>query len=239
MDSFLRRAMMELERIRPTSRDRLCLQFVAEQSFATIDQLWQFAWPSLKNSDYTYDRVLSLERSGYLKQVKVEGISHKVLTVTLKGRNLVASALSFPIPERGGPIDIARHQLDLNELRLTFLRRGVDSWRSAECLGVDPSFSKIGDRHTPDAFYVTSRGLRVAIEYDRTLRKKDRIKERLSAYLAELMSPDRAIDRLIYLVAPAYLKTYQQIFDESFSGVRGSFILTTMNDFFKQLEGEQ
>ena len=56
-------------------------------------------------------------------------------------------------------------------------------------------------------------------------------------YLAELMSPDRNIDRLIYLVAPAYLKTYQQIFDQNFESVRGMFVFTTLDEFKKQITG--
>jgi hypothetical protein len=38
-------------------------------------------------------------------------------------------------------------------------------------------------------------------------------------------------------VAPAYLKTYQQIFDQGFAGIKGTYILTTMDEFKKQLAG--
>ena len=191
---------MEIEtgRMRITERDKECVRFVVEQGFATIEQLWKVAWSDQKNSSYTYNRVLSLEKFGFLKSVKINDATKKVVTSTPKG-----------------------------------LKDG----RSAECLAVDPTFRKLGSRHVPDAFYISSRGIRTAIEYDRTIRKKDRIKERLSLYLAELMSPDRNIDRLIYLVAPAYLKTYQQIFDQNFESVRGMFVFTTLDEFKKQITG--
>jgi hypothetical protein len=224
-------------RVRITERDRLCGEFVVEQGFATIEQLWRVAWGDQKSASYVYDRVLALERSGFLKPVKVDGVSFKIVSPTAKFRQLVASFSQHPTPLMNASKDIVFHQLELNELRILFQEKGLTNWRSAECLAVDPSFKKIGTRHVPDAFYVTSSGTRTAIEYDRTLRKKDRIKDRLSSYVVELMSPDRNIDRLIYLVAPAYLKTYQQIFDQSFGGIKGKFVLKTMDEFKKELAG--
>ncbi len=227
------------ERIRITERDILGVGFVVEQGFATIEQLWKVAWNEHKSVDYTYRRVVSLERSGFLKTVKVDSITYKIVSPTTKSRNLIASFSQHPIPLVNASKDIVFHQLDLNGLRILFQEKGLKNWRSAECLAVDPSFKKIGTRHIPDAYYISSDGTRTAIEYDRTLRKKDRIKERLSSYVVELMSPDRNIDRLIYLVAPAYFKTYQQIFDQSFGGIKGKFILKTMDEFKNQLAGVQ
>lgn len=224
-------------RIRITERDKLGVGFVVEQGFATIEQLWKVAWNDQKSASYVYDRVLILERAGFLKTANVGSVTYKIVSPTAKARNLIASFAEHPVPFINASIDIVFHQLDLNALRILFQEKGLTNWRSAECLAVDPSFKKIGTRHVPDAFYVTASGIRTAIEYDRSLRKKDRVKDRLSSYVVELMSPDRNIDRLIYLVAPAYLKTYQQIFDQGFEGVKGRFILKTMDEFKKQLAG--
>lgn len=231
--------ILELDkgRIRITDSDKLCLLFVVEQGFATIEQLWKVAWGSQKNASYSYNRVQVLERFGFLEQVKLDGQMFKVVSATTKGLRFIASISKYPVPISHVTKAMAQHQLDLNDLRILFQEKGLVGWRSAECLAVDPSFKKIGTRHIPDAFYVSSKGIRTAIEYDRTLRKKDRIKDRLSSYVVELMSPERNLDRLIYLVAPAYLKTYQQIFDQGFEGVRGKFILTTMEEFKKQIVG--
>jgi hypothetical protein len=224
-------------RIRITERDKLGVGFVVEQGFATIEQLWKVAWKDQNSASYVYDRVLVLERAGFLKTVNVTSVAYKIVAPTAKARNLIASFSDQPIPFINASIDIVFHQLDLNGLRILFQEKGLTNWRSAECLAVDPSFKKIGTRHVPDAFYISTNGTRTAIEYDRSLRKKDRIKERLSSYVVELMSPDRNIDRLIYLVAPAYLKTYQQIFDQGFVGIKGTYILTTLDEFKKQLAG--
>ena len=64
---------MEIEtgRMRITERDKVCVRFVVEQGFATIEQLWKVAWSDQKNSSYTYNRVLSLEKFGFLKSVKI------------------------------------------------------------------------------------------------------------------------------------------------------------------------
>lgn len=230
---------MEIEtgRIRLTERDKECVQFVVEQGFATIEQLWKIAWSDQKNSSYTYNRVLNLEKFGFLKSVKINDTTRKVVTSTQKARIIVAEFSHHPTPIQGVSKDLVHHQLHLNELRILFQEKGLKDWRSAECLAVDPTFKKLGSRHVPDAFYISSRGMRTAIEYDRTMRKKERIIERLSLYLAELMSPDRNIDRLIYLVAPAYLKTYQQVFDQNFESVRGMFVFTTLDEFKKQIIG--
>jgi hypothetical protein len=228
---------LEKKRIRITESDKLCLEFVVEQGFATIEQLWKVAWSTQKSAVYSYNRVQVLERSGFLEQVKIDGLMFKVVSPSANGLRFIASISKYPVPVSRVSKAIAQHQLDLNDLRILFQEKGLIGWRSAECLAVDPTFKKIGTRHIPDAFYISSKGIRTAIEYDRTLRKKDRIKERLSSYVVELMSPERNLDRLIYLVAPAYLKSYQQIFDQSFEGVRGKFILTTMDEFKKQIVG--
>ena len=228
---------IETGRMRITERDKECVRFVVEQGFATIEQLWKVAWSDQKNSSYTYNRVLSLEKFGFLKSVKINDTTMKIVTSTPKARIITTESSAYPTPVQGVSKDLVHHQLHLNELRILFQEKGLKDWRSAECLAVDPTFRKLGSRHVPDAFYISSRGIRTAIEYDRTIRKKDRIKERLSLYLAELMSPDRNIDRLIYLVAPAYLKTYQQIFDQSFESVRGMFVFTTLDEFKKQITG--
>lgn len=228
---------LEIGRMRITERDKECVRFVVEQGFATIEQLWKVAWKDQKNSSYTYNRVLSLEKFGFLKSVKINDATMKVVTSTPKARIVTAELSHHPTPVQGVSKDLVHHQLHLNELRILFHEKGLSGWRSAECLAVDPTFKKLGSRHVPDAFYISSRGVRTAIEYDRTIRKKDRIKERLSLYLAELMSPDRNIDRLIYLVAPAYLKTYQQVFDQNFESVQGMFVFTTLDEFKKQIMG--
>jgi len=224
-------------RIRLTQRDEVCLKFVVEQGFATIEQLWKIAWSDQKNSAYTYNRILHLEKSGFVKSVKISDSPVKIVSSTLKSRNMVALNSSYPTPFSGVSPDLIHHQLDLNDLRILFEDKGLTGWRSAETLIIDPGFKKLGSRHVPDAFYVSTKGVRTAIEYDRTIRKKDRIKERLSLYLTELMSPDRNMDRLIYLVAPAYLKIYQQVFQQNFQAVQGMFIFTTLEEFKKQLEG--
>lgn len=212
--------------------------FVVEQGFATIEQLWKVGFNHQKNVSYTYDRVLLLERAGYLKKSDLKA-SFKIVQATTKGRNLVLNNASYPLPTTSPPKDVAYHQLELNELRLLLSARAIDSWRPAESLILDPDFKKIGQRHVPDGFYLNSQGIRTALEYDRTLRSKERIKERFLGYLAELMSPDRSFDRLIYLVEASLLKTYRPMFDQAFDGLKDKAILIPISEFKRQLTGEK
>lgn len=232
----MRGRRLELEKVRLTQNDLRGLLFAAEQGYATIDQLWRVAWGHQKNSDYTYDRVLLLERKGYLKKVETKTLLVKVVTVTGLARVAVTSISPFPVPVNAGPVATVAHQLGLNELRIAMQAAGLKGWRSAESLWIDPEFKRIGSRHIPDAFYTSSKGARTAIEFDRTLRKKERIKERLSLYLTELMSSERTIDRIIYLVPMSYLSLYKQIIDVGFSGIKDRFVLTTLDNFISQIK---
>jgi hypothetical protein len=228
--------MEKVIRIYPTERDLAAVLFVVEQGFATIEQLWKVGFSHQKSVAYTYDRVLLLEQAGYLKKTAL-GAGFKVVQATQKGRNLVLNQTSNPLPTSAPSKDIAYHQLELNEVRLLLAARGNYSWRPAESLIIDPEFHKIGQRHVPDGLYTNSQNVRTAVEYDRTMRKKDRIRERFSSYLAELMSPDRSFDRLLYLVDSALERVYRPLFQDAFNTMKDRTILMTISDFKNQLAG--
>lgn len=230
-----------MKRVQPTDRDRDAILFVAQQGFGTIDQLWRVVWRKQKSSVYTRSRLLNLERAGFFKSLRIDGYPHKVFRATLKGKQLVASRCQHIIPMGDLSSAMAIHQLELNEARIVLQIRGVKDWRSAESLIIDPSFKKLGGRHVPDGLYVTSKGIRTAVEYDRTMRKKERIKERMSSYVSELYSPDRSFDRLIYLVTPMLERAYKPLFEQGFSSMRDRAVLMTLPHFlkaFKESENE-
>jgi hypothetical protein len=93
--------------VRLTERDKVCLQFVVEQGFATIEQLWQVAWGTQKNVSYTYNRIIELERGGYLRSVKVSGTTFKIVSATTSAnrkfsymKELIFSTKSIPCADR-------------------------------------------------------------------------------------------------------------------------------------------
>ena len=180
-----------------------------------------------------------MERVGFLKSFRLENSPLKVYRASGMGRYLVSEFSQNPIPMTDLSQNIAIHQLELNQVRLALESKGVTSWRSAESLIIDPSFKKLGGRHVPDGFYVSSNGTKTAVEHDRTLRKKERIKERLSDYLSELMSPDRSFDRLVYLVSPNLEHIYRPIFEQSFSAIKSRAILMTLPKFLEALSGNK
>jgi hypothetical protein len=178
-----------------------------------------------------------MERVGFLKSFRLENSPLKVYRASGMGRYLVSGISQNPIPMTDLSQTIAIHQLELNHVRLALESKGVTSWRSAESLINDPSFKKLGGRHVPDGFYVSSNGTKTAVEHDRTLRKKQRIKERLSDYLSELMSPVRSFDRLVYLVSPNLEHIYRPIFEKRFSAIKDRTLLMTLPKFLEALSG--
>ena len=224
------------KRMHPTERDKRAVLFVVEQGFATIEQLWRSGWGDQKTASYAAERLALMERVGFLKSFRLENSPLKVYRASGMGRYLVSGISQNPIPMTDLSQTIAIHQLELNQVRLALESKGVTSWRSAESLIIDPSFKKLGGRHVPDGFYVSSNGTKTAVEHDRTLRKKERIKERLSDYLSELMSPDRSFDRLVYLVSPNLEHIYRPIFEKSFSAIKDRTILMTLPKFLEALQ---
>ena len=227
------------ERMHPTERDKRAVLFVVEQGFATIEQLWKAGWGDQKTASYAAERLALMERVGFLKSFRLENSPLKVYRASGMGRYLVSGISQNPVPMTDLSQNIAIHQLELNQVRLALESKGVTSWRSAESLIIDPSFKKLGGRHVPDGFYVSSGGTKTAVEHDRTLRKKERIKERLSDYLSELMSPDRSFDRLVYLVSPNLEHIYRPIFEQSFSAIKSRTILMTLPKFLEALSGNK
>lgn len=223
-------------RIHPTERDKRAVLFVVEQGFATIEQLWRAGWGDQRTASYAAERLVLLERAGFLKSFRLDNSPLKVYRSQALGRYLVSGISQNPVPMTDLSKTIAIHQLELNQVRLALESKGVSTWRSAESLIIDPNFKKLGGRHVPDGFYVSSTGIRTAVEHDRTLRKKERIKERLSDYLSELMSPDRSFDRLVYLVSPSLERIYRPIFDQSFFSLKDKTILMTLPRFLEALQ---
>ncbi len=229
----------KVKRLHPTERDKRAILFIAEQGFATIDQLWRVIWGEQKSAAYARGRLGALEKSGFLKPVALDNFPFKVFRATLKAKHFVASESKNILPMGDISKTIAMHQLELNEVRIELEVRGIDSWRSAESLIIDPSFKKLGGRHVPDGLYITSKGVRTAVEYDRTMRKKERIKDRMSSYVSELYSPDRSFDRLIYLVTPQLERAYRPLFEQGFSSMEDRAVLMTLPQFLEAIKGNE
>ena len=226
-------------RMHPTERDKRAVLFLVEQGFATIEQLWKAGWGDQRTASYATERLALMERVGFLKSFRLDNSPLKIYRSSSMGRYLVSGLSQHPIPMSDHSQRIVIHQLELNQVRLALESKGVSSWRSAESLIIDPSFKKLGGRHVPDGFYVSSNGTKTAVEHDRTLRKKEMIRERLSDYLAELMSPDRSFDRLVYLVSPSLEHIYRPIIDQSFSAIKDRTILMTPPKFLEALSGNK
>lgn len=223
-----------MSKIRLTERDMLCLRFVVEQGFATIEQLWKVAWNDQKNASYVYDRVLVLERAGFLKAIEMAGVSFKIVTLTTKSRNSIATMTSSPVTIRTPPPNQVQHQLDVNELRIMLGHLGKLSVYSSLCL---TSFfhNRI---YAPDLILDLENTTKVAVIYDRTIRKKERIFDKINFFTSETDLPDRKYDVILYLVSQGFLNTYREILAHKFYKYSKIVKLTSYEDFYLNLNGD-
>ena len=221
------------ERVRLTERDILCLKFIVEQGYATINQLWRIAWANQKSEAYVYGRILILERSGFLKSIKIDGFTFKIVSMTSKTRAAIASITSAPIAIRVPPRNQVQHQLNINELRIVLGQLETVSVYSSLCL---TSFfhNRI---YAPDLILELAHLKKVAIVYDRTLRKKDRIFNKITFYTSEIDIPARRFDVVLYLVSQGFLNTYRHIFEQKFNLYAGVVKLISYEDFHLSISG--
>lgn len=220
-----------MSRFRLTERDMLCLKFVVEQGFATIEQLWKVAWNNQKSTAYVYGRVLILERGGFLKSVKIDGATFKIVSMMPKSRNSVASMTSSQVASRPPPINQVRHQLSINELRIKLWDLEKLTVYSSLCL---TSFfhNRI---YAPDLIIGLENTKRVAIVYDGTIRKKDRIFDKINFFTSETDLTSRRFDVILYLVSQGFLNTYRQIFDQKFDKYSKTVKLVSYEEFYSNI----
>jgi hypothetical protein len=175
----------------------------------TVDQLWRAVWWSdaSKSARYAYDRVLFLERSGFLEPIRTPFSLKTYFKATRMARELaeqVGEGMA-PIPLCAPPLSEIPHTDGLTELRLGTLRAGRAAiWKTDRVLAIDPAFPR--ERfysHLPDAIWTTPRGQRIAVEYERTRKGVARLRQKVEAFAREMARPDSAFDRVLWIGVPA------------------------------------
>lgn len=220
-----------------TERDAQACRFVCEQGAMTVEQLWRAVWWSnaSRSPRYAYQRVLFLERSGFLEPIRSPFSLKTYFKGTRAAQELAGSSAqgSGLIPLSAPSITEIPHVDGLTELRLSTHRAGrsVD-WRTDRVLVIDPSFPK--ERfygHIPDAIWVTASGRRVAVEYERTRKGTARVRQKVEAFTRELARPDRVFDLVLWIATAATLSELQTVL-----AVHPEQQLRTMDQFLSELK---
>lgn len=192
-----------------TERDLLAMSWICEQGCMTVDQLWRGIWwnDTSRGPRYAYERVLFLERAGFLEKVKTPYSLKSYFKARKRAYNLLSTrgeGVSL-IPTQKAPLNETLHVDGLTEMRLAAFRSGkVKSWITDRMLLVDPTFPRERFEITvPDAIWTLKESeRRIAVEYERTRKGRSRVKAKVDAYERELARPDRRIDLVLWVAAP-------------------------------------
>lgn len=144
-----------------TERDLEAIRWICEQGVMTVDQLWRAVWWSdqTRGPRYAYERVLFLERSGFLEKVKTPYSLKAYFRARKRAYNLLSTrgqgVTLIPTPKT--PINETLHADGLTEMRLAVLRSGkLGNWIPDRVLRIDPSFPRERFEITvPDAIWST------------------------------------------------------------------------------------
>jgi hypothetical protein len=198
-----------------TDRDLLALQWICEQGTMTVNQLWRAVWWSdaSKGPRYAYERVLFLERAGFLEKVKTPYSLKSYFKARKRAYNLLSTRAVGVclIPTQRTPLNETLHVDGLTEMRLAVFKSGkLKSWITDRMLLVDPTFPRERFEITvPDAIWTTQESeRRIAVEYERTRKGRSRIKAKVDAFERELARGDRRIDLVLWVAGPG---SYQDL----------------------------
>lgn len=221
-----------------TDRDREALRLVCEQGAVSVDQLWRGVWDvdcESQSPRYTYERVKFLEESRFLEGVRSTHNLKTYFRATSKTVACVAAGGvgASLIPSSKTPTNEIPHVDVLTEIRLAATKAGkVSSWQTDRMLLLDPNFPR--ERVlVPDAIWVTKSGRRIAVEFERTRKKRTRVKDKAESFSREMARPDGLVDHVLWFAAPAVERELREVIrpypnqevrlvDQFLKGLRGS-----------------
>jgi hypothetical protein len=201
-------------RVELSERDRGVLVLLAEFGFVLHRQIWKKFWADSKNGIAAYNRLGVLVKVGLVECVTVPTVREKFYALTKEGVAVAQLKHPHALPRNRPPITMAVHQVALLDVRFMLEENGVTDWMVGEVLknphaGTGQDHNK-RDYHVPDATYTSRKGVRVALEYDRTRRSASRIRERLWFY-SKLCEFPELLGGLVYIVEPHLFEIYDKI----------------------------
>lgn len=186
--------------------DRGILGFVADSRYVTHSQLWQFARALyLVSGRHVFNwRVRRLVRSGLVRRQVVPFLDGEALySITSRG---IQALERLGVYYLGAGLDREKdlhafqipHALELNSIRLTFMRTDL-LWRwipepLVRVLNLSPAtaYAKVYDGIA--GIFLNDKTLDIAVEYERTLKSQAKY-----AKIREAIVSERCVDLFLYL----------------------------------------
>jgi hypothetical protein len=165
-------------------RDLVGLHFIGEQYFATIDQLGFVLNLDAPLSVVAVRRVVERwVRAGLVKTWDLLASYEPLVYLSQKG----LKELNLPYTLWTPKLEGLEHKYDLNRVRLYIEKNGWGKWYSERYIRKQDIHSVMigGHKHYPDSVieYPNKRGLKMVVEYERTPKEFDRVREIMLSYL--------------------------------------------------------
>ncbi|MEO5968678.1 MAG: replication-relaxation family protein [Bdellovibrionia bacterium] len=219
--------------IKISGNDLKAFQWMAEQGAMSVEQLWHAIWKT-NDSTYPFKRVKRIVDHGFLERLPRTFGGSRYYRITHKAYDLLCDPrlkIQTKIPiQRIKPSELP-HCSALTDLRISVENSGKGIvWTSDRVLALELKNTRLRSRVLcPDAIYLTKKGERVAVEYERTRKVRSRVLKKIHSYTQELLRADRFIDHVVWIVDPqANQEAYNLVKMSKFQSIQ-----TT--DSFKQI----
>ncbi len=193
------------------------MRWILEQKFMTGEQIRKLFWKGQgKESTEEYRRLRELLEEGFLKKGMGSNCRYVLYLVTAKGVKLLKC-----YGKHQGLSEVCdvgdsnyNHDIAVTDLRIMFYEWGYKEWVSERVL------SKRNDlRYLPDGI-IHHRGKNYAVEYEATLKSRDRYREIFLHYLLE-----DQVDKVLYVT-----NSEEMIGKMSLQKIRDKICFTTIQD---------
>ncbi len=190
---------------RQAEKQKIVLQFLRDEIWTHGDVIAQLL--NFKTRQAGHKTLAALARAGLVKQAKIETAYGRPISIW--GITAHGQAIAWPLdesppenprtfePSKLKPSTMAHH-LDIQKMRIRAQTSGWKDWRAGDAV-----FRKERKMKYPDAIATDTRGARVALEIERTIKSKKRYQEIIVSHL--LARRASHYERVIYLCPTADL----------------------------------
>jgi hypothetical protein len=201
---------------RLTERDLDLLEFLLDQKFASLEQIYfrffdarQSSTEPLPNNLFvTRQRLQILRRADLIKTEKVFSEAKSLYLLTYTGYQILQSKrpeAAYAMPAKSMDFRSYEHDTRVNDCRIAIEKTGkVMAWlseRKIRMKGFSSQFAydKLPKEIVPDGIFVSSKGERIAFEIECTHRQKRRFEEKKQSYLSVMGGREALIQRVFWV----------------------------------------
>ena len=201
---------------RLTERDLNLLEFLLDQKFASLEQIYfrffdvrQLSTELLPNNLFvTRQRLQVLRKADLIKTEKVFSEAKSLYLLTYLGYQILQSKrpeAAYATPTKSMDFRSYEHDTRVNDCRIAIEKTGkVMAWLSERKIRMkgftsEFAYDKLPKEIVPDGIFVSSKGERIAFEIECTHRQKRRFEEKKRAYLSVMGGREALIQRVFWV----------------------------------------